>query len=65
MSIQGGLWKFWINILRGDVMQDMPYFMSNKDWYTFDFEKRLFVLTEKAPEKAKESYAEYLKRKDD
>ena len=46
-------------------MQDMPYFMSNKDWYTFDFEKRRFVLTEKAPEKAKESYAEYLKRKDD
>jgi len=43
----------------------MPYFMTNKDWYMFDFDKRLFVLTEKAPEKARESYNEYLKQKED
>ena len=43
----------------------MPYFMTNEDWYEFDFEKRIFVLTEKAPEKAKESYEEYLKQRTD
>jgi hypothetical protein len=46
-------------------MIDMPYFMTNEDWYEFDFEKRIFVLTEKAPEKAKESYEEYLKQRTD
>lgn len=44
-------------------MQDMPYFMTNKKWYKFDFEKRMFVLTEYASDKAKESYQEYLKTK--
>ena len=44
-------------------MQDMPYFMTNKKWYKFDFEKRMFVLTEHAPDEAKESYKEYLKTK--
>lgn len=44
-------------------MRDMPYFMSNEEWFKFDFDKRIFVLTEKAPEKAKESYNEYLKQK--
>jgi hypothetical protein len=39
----------------------MPYFMTNEDWFEFDFEKRIFGLTEKAPEKAKESYEEYIK----
>ena len=43
----------------------MPYFMTNEDWYEFDFEKRIFVLTEKAPEKTKESYEEYLKQRTD
>ena len=41
----------------------MPYFMTNKKWYKFDFEKRMFVLTEYASDKAKESYQEYLKTK--
>ena len=40
-------------------MQDKPYFMYNKEWYEFDFDKRRFVLTEKAPEKAKKSYKEF------
>lgn len=42
-------------------MIDRPYFMEDKAWYTYDPEKRFFVLTEKAPEKAKESYKEYRK----
>lgn len=45
-------------------MRDMPYFMSNKKWFEFDFAKRIYVLTEEAPEKAKESYDEYLKHID-
>lgn len=43
-------------------MLDMPYFMENKEWYKFDFEKRMYVLTDKAPKKAKESYEEYYKQ---
>ena len=46
-------------------MRDMPYFMTNEEWYEFDFEKRIFVLTEKAPEKVRESYEEYLKQRTD
>ena len=42
-------------------MRDMPYFMNNKKWYAFDFEKRIYILTKDAPDKAKESYEEYLK----
>lgn len=40
---------------------DMPYFMTNEDWFEFDFDKRIFVLTEEAPKEAKESYEEYMK----
>lgn len=42
-------------------MLDMPYFMENEEWYEYDFEKRRYVLTEKAPEKAKESYKQFYK----
>ena len=38
-------------------MQDMPYFMENSSWYYFDGKR--FVLTDKAPEKAKKSLEEY------
>ena len=37
----------------------MPYFMENEDWYEFDFLQRKYVLTDKAPEEAKESYKTY------
>ena len=40
-------------------MLDMPYFMENEEWYEFDFDKRIFVLTEKAPKEAKESYEKF------
>ena len=42
-------------------MQDMPYFMNDEKWYFFDYEKRVFMLTEKAPKKAKESYDHFYK----
>ena len=42
-------------------MVDMPYFMTNKKWYSFDYEKRKYVLTDTATDKAKESYKEYYK----
>lgn len=40
-------------------MIDMPYFMENKEWYTFDYTKGRFVLTVKAPEEAKQSLIEF------
>ena len=57
------LLKLLINTSEGDYMRDMPYFMTDKNWYKFDFKKRMWVLTDKAPDKAKESYEEYIKRK--
>lgn len=41
-------------------MRDMPYFMEKDEWFRFDFEKRMYVLTDQATEKAKESYKEYV-----
>lgn len=61
MSIQGVPLLFWINISRGDLMQDMPYFMNDEKWYYFDYEKRVFMLTEKAPKEATESYKQFYK----
>ena len=40
-------------------MQDRPYFMQNKEWYRFDFKSRRYVLTDKAPEKAKQSLKDF------
>lgn len=42
-------------------MLEMPYFMENKEWYYYDAENEKFVLTDKAPEKAKKSYEEFYK----
>jgi hypothetical protein len=44
-------------------MKDMPHFMSDKRWYEYDFQKRMFVLTKDAPAEAKESYEEYLQNR--
>lgn len=35
-------------------------FMHHEDWCEFDYQKRMFVLKDGAPEEAKESYREYL-----
>ena len=40
-------------------MQVMPYFMENDEWYRYDYKQNKYVLTEKAPKKAKESYEEF------
>ena len=42
-------------------MIDMPYFMTNKEWFYFDYKNRKFMLTNKAPKEAKESYKEFYK----
>lgn len=41
------------------VMMDMPYFMEDDSWYYFDLKKRKYVLTDEAPDKARQSYIEY------
>ena len=38
-------------------MQDRPYFMENDEWYYFDGKR--FVLTDKAPKPAEQSYKEF------
>jgi hypothetical protein len=39
-----------------------PYFMKNKTWYTFDKEQWKYVLTDKAPKEAQDSYKEFYKQ---
>jgi len=41
-------------------MVDMPYFMTNKKWYRFDYKKKMFVLTDLAPKEAQKSYKDYM-----
>lgn len=41
---------------------DMPYFMKNEKWYKFDYEKRKYKLTDKAPKEATDSYNEFYKQ---
>lgn len=36
-----------------------PYFMENEEWFYFDEDEVLYKLTDKAPEKAKESYRQF------
>jgi len=40
---------------------ERPYFMENKDWYYYDDEEGIFKLTDKAPQKAIDSYNEFYK----
>ena len=43
-------------------MMDMPYFLENEEWYTEHTDERgrlKFKLTDKAPQKAVDSYNEY------
>lgn len=42
-------------------MLDMPYFMENEDWYEYDWKNKKYILTDKAPGKAKESYEQFYK----
>lgn len=38
----------------------VPFFKTNKTWFKFDKDKKLFVLTDKAPDEAIKSYNKYL-----
>ena len=40
---------------------EKPYFMTNDDWFEFDLKAFMYVLTDKATEKAKQSYKDYYK----
>ena len=40
---------------------DIPYFMSNKDWYYFDPKDLMYKLTDQATDKAIESYNQFYK----
>ena len=40
-------------------MIDMPYFMTNEDWYYFDYALKKYKLTNGATKKARESYDSY------
>lgn len=42
-------------------MTNKPYFMKNKEWYYYDSKEIKYKLTDKAPEKAKDSYKEFYK----
>ena len=41
-----------------------PYFMTNKEWYRYDDKEDKYVLTDKAPQEAIESYNEFYKELD-
>ena len=43
-------------------MLDMPYFMTNDDWYYFDGKK--YVLTENAPKDAMDSLEQFYQDED-
>lgn len=38
-----------------------PYFMNNKDWYRFDDDEGVIVLTKDAPPEAIKSYEDFYK----
>lgn len=42
-------------------MLDMPYFMNNPDWYYYDYDAKKYKLTDKAPQKAQDSYKKFIK----
>ena len=41
------------------MLQEQPYFMTNKEWYYHDKKKNRLFLTDKAPKEAQESYEEF------
>ena len=41
------------------MIPDRPFFMTNPTWYYFDEEEFCYKLTDKAPEKAIQSYNEF------
>ena len=44
-----------------EIVLKKPYFLTNEDWYYYDYEELRYRLTDKAPEKAVKSYEEFYK----
>ena len=44
------------------MIQTHPYFMENEEWYNYDAKTGIFTLTDKAPQKARKSYEEWVNR---
>lgn len=40
---------------------ERPYFMTNEEWYHYDYKERKLTLTDKAPPEAVKSYEEFYK----
>ena len=43
-------------------MTTEPYFLQDSSWFYYDEEEGKYKLTEAAPEKARQSYAEFYKK---
>jgi hypothetical protein len=43
------------------MILEMPYFMTDKEWFYFDEKEWKYKLTEKATKEAMESYKEFYK----
>lgn len=41
------------------MIAEEPYFMKNEEWYYFDEKEFRYKLTDRATDKAKESYKEF------
>ena len=41
------------------MLLERPYFLENKEWYWHDRNQWIYKLTDRAPEKAKESYKDF------
>ena len=46
------------------MIQDLPYFMYNEDWYYYDWDEIKYKLTDKAPKEAIDSYNEFYNEND-
>jgi len=44
---------------------ERPYFMENEEWYYHDKDEFCYKLTDKAPQKAIESYKEFYEEDDE
>ena len=43
------------------MIQVVPYFMNNEEWYYYDWDEMKYKLTDKAPSEAIKSYKEFYK----
>ena len=49
----------WKGVL---MIIEKPYFMSNTSWFVFDEVNIMYILTEKATEKARQSYNDFYEK---